>query len=48
MLLALGTDVGFIDCHVPCGHKMSGRYGHGMEVQGGALVPENAVDEFIS
>lgn len=48
MPLTLGTDVAFIDCHVPCSHKMSGKYGHGMEVREGALAPENAIDEFIN
>ena len=48
MLFTLDTAVGFIDCHVPCSHKMSGKYGHGMEVQEGALAPENAIDEFIN
>lgn len=48
MPFTLGTDVAFIDCHVPCSHKMSGKYGHGMEMQEGALAPENAIDEFIN
>lgn len=48
MMLALCTDVGFRHCHVPCGHKMSGKHGCGMQAQEGAWAPENAIDEFIS
>lgn len=48
MLGALQAQAGLPGCHVPGGHKVSGKHGHGRLVQGGAKAPAKAIDEFIS